>query len=67
MDRKPRKDDYENFGHFKNEMLKFLLCLVRELRLAFEAATASKWVTLWACSAVLVESASWATRLVFLP
>ena len=67
MDRKPRKDDHDDFGHFKNETLKFVLCLVRELRFAFEAAAASKWVTWRTRSAVLVGSASWATKSLFFP
>lgn len=52
-------DDPNGFGHFNNEFLKFLLYLVREIRLAFEAAAASKWVTLWVCSMVLGVPASW--------
>lgn len=63
MDRKPRKDNDDEFGHFKSETLKFVLYLVRELRFAFEAAAASKWVTWWTCSAVLVGSAPWVTHL----
>jgi hypothetical protein len=61
MNRKPRKDDDDNFGKFKNENLKFLLCLVRELRFAFEAAAASRWLTWWIC-VVLLGSVSWATK-----
>ena len=67
MKRKNRKDDHDDFGHFKNEILKFLLFLVRELRLAFEAAAASKWVTWWTCSAVLVGSTSWVAKGLFQP
>jgi hypothetical protein len=67
MDQKPRKDGHDDFGHFKSEPMKFVLYLVRELRFAFEAAAASKWVTWWTCSAVLVGSASWVTKSLFLP
>ena len=67
MDRKPPKDDHDAFGHFKSEPMKFVLYLVRELRFAFEAAAASKWVTWWTCSAVVVGSASWVTKSLFLP
>lgn len=42
--RRRSDDDPTGFGHFDNELLKFVLCLVREARLAFEAAAASRWV-----------------------
>lgn len=49
-----RQPDLPNdFGHFKNERLRFWLCVIREVRLAFEAAAASKWITYWICSTVL--------------
>ena len=67
MDQKPRKNGHDDFGHFKSEPMKFVLYLVRELRFAFEAAAASKWVTWWTCSAVVVGSASWVTKSLFLP
>ena len=67
MDRQPRKDGHDDFGQFKSEPLKFVLYLVRELRFAFEAAAASKWVTWWTCSAVAVGSASWVTKSLFFP
>lgn len=58
-----RLSDLPNdFGHFKNERLRFCLCLIREVRLAFEAAAASKWITYWTCSMVLGGSALWAIK-----
>lgn len=36
------KDTYDGF---KNEYLRFWLCVIRELRHAFEAAASSKWIT----------------------
>lgn len=54
MVRRRPDDDPTGVGHFENESLKFLLCLAREIRLAFEAAVASKWVTWWLiCSVAL--------------
>jgi hypothetical protein len=57
---RPKKpdDDNDGFGHFDSEILKFLLYLVREVRFAFEAAAASKWLTWWTVSAV-VGGSSW--------
>lgn len=51
-----------DFGHFKNEYLRFLLCLLRELRFAFEAAASSKWITYWTFFLVLGGSASWVIK-----
>lgn len=48
-----------DFGHFKNERLRFLLCVIREIRFAFEAAVASKWLTYLICFPALGGSASW--------
>lgn len=39
-------DPSSDFRHFKNERLRFWLCVLREVRLAFEAAAASKWIWL---------------------
>ena len=30
--------------HFKSERLRFLLCVIREVRLAFQAAVDSRWI-----------------------
>lgn len=65
MDREPRKDEDDDFGRLKSESLKFVLYLVRELRIAFQAAAASRWITWWICSTALVGSASWATKNLF--
>lgn len=48
--------------HFKSERLRFLLCVIREVRLAFEAAAESKWITYWSCSTVLGGSALWVIK-----
>ena len=39
-------DPSSDFGHFKNERLRFRLCVLREFRLAFEAVVSSKWLWL---------------------
>ena len=44
------KDTYDGF---KNEYLRFWLCVIRELRHIFEAAAASKWITSLIVLAVL--------------
>ena len=38
----PQESD--DFTHFKSERLRFVLCLVREIRLAFEKAIENKWI-----------------------
>ena len=55
-------DSTNDFGHFKNEYLRFLLCLLREVRFAFEAAACSKWLTYWTFFLVLGGSASWVIK-----
>ena len=50
------------FAHFKNERMRFWLCVIREGRLAFEAVVASKWITYWICSTVLGGPALWAIK-----
>lgn len=59
MARRKPDDDDDGFGHFDNEILKFLLYLVREVRRFFEAAVANKWVAWWMCSTALGGSTSW--------
>lgn len=60
MARRRREDeDMGCFAEVKSDRLKFVLYLVREARLAFEAAAASRWVTWWTCSVVVGGSASW--------
>lgn len=57
MARRQREDeDLGCFAELKSDRLKFVLYLVREARLAFEAAAASRWVT-WCV--VVGGSASW--------
>lgn len=57
---KPYKTD--PYDGFTDERLRFWLCVIREGRLAFEAAAASKWITYWTCSTVLGGSALWAIK-----
>ena len=51
-----------DFDHFKNEYLRFFLCLLREVRFAFEATASSKWITYWTFSLVLGGSVSWVMK-----
>ena len=52
-------DPSNDFGHFNNERLRFWLCVLREVRLAFEAAAESKWLTYLIFSLALGGSAPW--------
>jgi len=64
MDRKqPRKDDPDDLSHFQSEAVKATLYVVRQLRLAFEAAASSKWMTWW----VLAGPVVWAAKSLLLP
>jgi hypothetical protein len=54
-------DNSTEFARIKNERLLFVLHLVREVRCAFEAVAASKWLTLWIVSAALGGS-SWIVK-----
>lgn len=55
-------DPSNDFGHFKNERLRFWLCVLREVRLAFEAAAGSKRLTYLTFSLALGGSAPWLIR-----
>ena len=54
-------DPLNDFGSIKNENLLYKLYVLRELRLAFQAAVASKWVWL-TFSLALGGSAPWLIR-----
>lgn len=59
MDNRLIDEDRNEFADVQSDRLKFVLYLVREMRRAFEAAAASRWVTWWTCSVVAGGSASW--------
>lgn len=48
-----------DFSHFKDERLRFWICVVREVRLGFEAFAASRWMTIWISSMALGVPAAW--------
>ena len=59
MDRKPHRPADDQFGSFKSEKLRFVLHVLLQLRLAFEAAANSKWITWLVCSSTFLGWSAW--------
>lgn len=43
----------DTYDGFKSEYLRFWLCVIREIRYAFEAAAASKWI-IWSITLMVL-------------
>lgn len=55
----PRSQKPDPYDGFTDERLRFWLLVIREGRLIFEAAAASRWITYWTFSAALGGPATW--------